>query len=82
MQLLKNPGPIDYDLEVWCKRCSKPYLRVECEFRERYGWKCPACGNKCRDKKKHKNPPYVPYKRSVNIKTWVKRYAKARKGVE
>ncbi len=69
MQLLKRKGPIDYDLEVWCKQCSEPHLRSECEFRPRFGWKCPECGNKCRDKAKNvKRYPYIPRK-NTTIKT-------------
>ena len=84
---MSKRGPINYDIEVWCHKCSEKHQRSDCEFRPKFGWKCPDCGNKCRSKPKYnkenkdKLHPYIPHKTHVYMTTELKQFAKERKGL-
>lgn len=82
MSILKHTGPINYDIEVWCHNCSEKHLKTACEFRVRYGWKCPWCGNKCRGKARYnkeakdKIHPYITNRTPRYVTTELKELVK------
>jgi hypothetical protein len=66
---MSKRGPINYDIEVWCHKCGEKHSKTDCEFRPRFGWKCPWCGNKCRSKPINtSNKSYIPSKTKHNIR--------------
>lgn len=82
MSILKHRGTINYDIEVWCHKCDEKHSKADTEFRPRFGWKCPWCGNKCRGKarynkeQKDKIHPYVAHSTPVYMTTEIKQFVK------
>lgn len=41
---------LDYNIQVFCSHCGEPRYKTDCKFIPNWGFKCPFCGCKCRNK--------------------------------